>query len=366
MKSLVWPVLASVLLPTAVFGLPLDKIHLPPGFKIEVYADKVSNARDMTLGSKGTLFVGSLDEDKVRAVVDKNGDQRADEVITIASGLKMPNGVAFKNGALYVSALDRILRFDAIESHLDKPPAPVVVDSSFPNKEHHGWKFIAFGPDGWLYVPVGVPCNVCKQDDPRFGTIMRMQVDGTAKPEIYAKGIRNTVGFAWHPTTHELWFTDNGRDLAGDDFPPDELNNAPKKGMNFGFPYCHGPGTPDPDLGNQDCKKFTPQAAGLGAHVAALGMRFYTGQMFPKEYQNRIFIAEHGSWNRTIPSGYRIVTATLDEKGGVKSTEVFADGWLQDSKPWGRPVDVQVMPDGALAVSDDFAGVVYRISYAGR
>jgi glucose/arabinose dehydrogenase len=343
-------------------ALPLDKIKLPPGFAITVYADHVPNARGMTLGRNGTLFVGSRDKGEVYAVVDKDGDQRADTVLTIASDLRMPVGVAYRNGSLYVSAVDRILRFDQIEERLTKPPPPVVVTDSFPNERSHGWKFIAFGPDEKLYVPVGAPCNICEPDPDRYALIARVNPDGSGY-EVVARGVRNSVGFDWDPQTKDLWFTDNGRDYLGDNQPPDELNHAPKPGLHFGYPYCHGGTIADPEYGNKHaCREFTPPAVALGPHVASLGMRFYTGTMFPPEYRNQIFIAEHGSWNRSEKIGYRITLVSRDEQGHLRYS-VFAKGWLQGQTAWGRPVDVLVMPDGALLVSDDSAGVIYRISY---
>src|SRR5436309_1383222 len=343
-------------------SLPLDKIKLPPGFVITVYADNVPNARGMTLGQNGTLFIGTKDKGNVYAVVDRDGDQRADEVLTIARGLQMPVGVAYRNGSLYVSAVDRILRFDKIEQRLTNPPSPMVITDRFPTEKHHGWKFIAFGPDGKLYVPVGAPCNICDSDPDRYALIARLNPDGSGY-EIVAHGVRNSVGFDWDPRNHELWFTDNGRDLLGDDQPPDELNHASKPGMHFGYPYCHGGTIPDPEYGGQHaCREFTPPVVALGPHVASLGMRFYTGKMFPSEYQNQIFIAEHGSWNRSKKIGYRITSVSRDGQGQYRYS-VFAEGWLQGQEAWGRPVDVLAMPDGALLVSDDLAGVIYRISY---
>ncbi len=333
-------------------GQQLDRIKLPPGFEISVYARNVPNARSMVLSSSDTLFVGTRDAGNVYAVLDRDKDSKADEVITIARGLNMPNGVALRDGSLYVAEVNRILRYDNIEADLQNPPKPVVVNDGFPSDRSHGWKFIRFGPDGMLYVPVGAPCNVCERDDERYSTIMRMQPDGT-ELEVFAQGIRNTVGFDWHPETGELWFTDNGRDWLGDDMPPDELNHAPNPEMHFGFPYCHGGDIPDPEFGEQrNCEEFTPPAMRLGPHVAALGMRFYTGSMFPAEYQNQIFIAEHGSWNRSIPIGYRVTLVRLEGNKAV-SYEVFAEGWLQGNSAWGRSVDVLIMPDGALLVSDD-------------
>jgi glucose/arabinose dehydrogenase len=376
MSKLILAILSAVLLagPAAQQRpLPLDQIKLPPGFSIDVYAQEVPNAREMTLGANGTLFVGSRSARAVYAIVDRDRDQKADQVFTIARDLNDPNGVAFRDGALYVAEISRISRYDGIESRLEKPPAPVVVNKELPTETHHGQKFIAFGPDGLLYVPVGAPCNVCERaDDPRFATIMRMKPDGTGL-EVFASGVRNTVGFDWHPSTREMWFTDNGRDLLGDDIPPDELNRAPRKGMAFGFPYCHAGEVLDPEFGvKRPCAGFEPPARKLDPHGAAIGMRFYTGSMFPPEYRNQIFIAEHGSWNRTTPIGYRVMVAKL-QGNTVTSFTPFAEGWLQGvasrqgattrGQAWGRPADVLVMPDGALLVSDDTAGVIYRISY---
>ncbi len=342
----------------------LAKVSLPPGFHIEVYAADVPNARQMALSPGGTLFVGTREDGRVFAVVDRNHDQKADEVITIARGLKMPSGVAFKDGALYVGEISRITRYDGIEGRLASPPPPAVVNDSYPTDRHHGWKFIAFGPDGWLYVPVGAPCNVCERpDNPRYASITRMKPDGSAV-EIVAKGVRNSVGFDWNPANGQLWFTDNGRDELGDDVPHCELNHATAAGQHFGFPYCHAGTVADPEFGRKrPCSEFVAPAQGLGAHVAPLGMRFYTGQMFPASYRNRVFIAEHGSWNRSKKVGYRVVTVTLDGDR-VVAHEPFATGWLQGEEEWGRPVDVLVMPDGALLVSDDRAGAIYRITYA--
>jgi glucose/arabinose dehydrogenase len=377
-KFLILGLLAVIILVFAIYGVlrtvPISScgengtglacIKLPPGFSIDYYAENVKGARSMTLSPNGTLFVGSRDAGNVYAVLDRNNDSKADDVIVIAQGLNSPNGVAFRNGSLYVAEVSRIIRYDNIEAMLENPPAPVVVNNSFPSDQAHGWKYIKFGPDGKLYVPVGMPCNICNMEgvDERYGTIMRMEPNGS-QLEIFARGIRNTVGFAWHPQTEELWFTDNGRDWLGNDIPPDELNRAPQIGMHFGFPFCHAGDIPDPEFGSlRNCSEFTPPEMKLGPHVAALGMTFYTGTMFPEEYRNQIFIAEHGSWNREIPIGYRVSLVRL-ENGKAVSYELFADGWLQGLAAWGRPVDVFVMPDGALLVSDDKNNAIYRISY---
>ena len=346
-------------------GIHLEKIELPPGFSIELYATGVDNARSMVLSPDGVLFVGTRREGKLYAVVDSDRDFRADKIRVLADGLNMPNGVAFRKGALYVAEVNRILRYDDIESRLDSPPEPVVVNAQFPSDSHHGWKYIAFGPDERLYVPVGAPCNVCEKSDKRYSTIMRLRPDGS-ELEIFASGVRNSVGFDWRPESGVLWFTNNGRDWMGDDLPPDTLHRAAGSGLHFGFPYCHGGDIPDPEFGSKrSCDEFTPPALKLGAHVAALGMKFYNGEMFPPHFKGNIFIAEHGSWNRSTPVGYRITRVVLKGDRPIRY-EVFAGGWLQKDKAWGRPVDVLEMPDGSLLISDDRAGVIYRISYKRR
>lgn len=345
-------------------GLPLERVRLPPGFRIAPYATGVKNARSLALSPRGTLFVGTRTEGKVYAIPNADGDARGDRVITVASGLDSPNGVVFHEGALYVAEVSRILRFDALEDRLESPPAPVVVTDTYPDKAHHGWKFLALGPDGNLYVPVGAPCNVCDEADPIFASLTRIGLDGQGR-EIVAKGVRNTVGFTWHPVTKELWFTDNGRDGLGDDAPGDELNRLSREGEHFGFPFCHAGTIADEDHGaKMRCADTTPPVQVLGPHVAALGLRFYTGRMFPADYTNQILIAEHGSWNRSAKIGYRLTRVRL-EGNVAKAYEVFADGFLDAAKDeaWGRPVDVLVAPDGALLVSDDEAGAIYRIDH---
>jgi glucose/arabinose dehydrogenase len=359
MQSALLAASASLLLCSSAEAkkLPLERIKLPPGFSIEVWADNVPSARSLALGAQGTVFVGSRsDSGAVYAIHDRS-------ISVVAKGLRMPNGVAFKDGSLYVAELTRIVRFDQIESHLQDPPKPVVVYGELPKFEWHGWRYIAFGPDGLLYVGIGAPCNVCTVKDP-LGTVSRLKPDGSGF-EVFARGVRNSVGFDWQPSSKVLYFTDNGRDELGDDVPPDELNRAPKQDMSFGFPYCHGGEIPDPIYGkDKKCSELTPPLVKLHAHVAAIGMRFYTGSMFPAEYKDQIFIAEHGSWNRSVPIGYRIELVRL--RGESAKSEVFAEGWLQGREAWGRPADVLVMPDGALLVSDDKAGAVYRINYRAK
>ena len=347
-------------------SLPLNTIKLPAGFKIDVYAE-VDNARSMALSPSGILYVGNRNEDKVYAVKDTDGDFKADKKWILASDLNMPNGVAFRDGDLYIAEVSKISKLVGIESKLDNPGKPVTVYDKYPTEAHHGWKYIAFGPDGKLYVPVGAPCNICESKDPVFASITRMNADGTGM-EVFASGVRNSVGFTWHPTTKEIWFTDNGRDMLGDGIPPCELNTAPKAGMHFGYPYCHGGTIKDPEFGDKrPCGDFTKPAQNLGPHVAALGLKFYTGRMFPETYKGNLFIAEHGSWNRSKEAGhigYRISLVKV-ENNQSKGYEIFASGWLDtaSNKAWGRPVDVLLLPDGSMLVSDDQANVIYRISY---
>ncbi len=346
--------------------LPLESIRLPPGFSIELVA-RVPNARAMTWDAEGTLFVGSTGAGKVYAVsLPPAGTKGEAAIHVIAQGLAEPAGVAFRDGALYVSAIDRILRFDAVERRLANPPKPSIVTDRLPSDRHHGRKFIAFGPDGKLYVNIGAPCNVCEPDPARYANISRMNPDGSGF-EVFARGERNSVGFDWDPRTRELWFAVNGRDLLGDDSPPDTLNHAPKPGLDFGFPYCHAGSIADPEFGRKrDCSVFTPPAQKLGPHVAPLGMRFYTGSAFPPRFRDGIFIAEHGSWNRSHKIGYRVTFVPLDERRRATGYEVFAEGWLSGEQAWGRPADVLVAPDGSLFVSDDLAGAIYRIRYRGQ
>ncbi len=346
-------------------GDVLHEIKLPEGFKIELYATEVENARSLAQGPEGVIFVGSRNEGKVYAVVDEDGDWKSDKTYVLAEKLNMPNGVAYRDGDLYIAEVSKVSVMRGIDAKLSNPPEMQTIRADFPDEKHHGWKYIAFGPDDKLYVPVGAPCNVClkEDEDKRFATIMRMNADGS-EPEVFAQGIRNSVGFDWHPETKELWFTDNGRDWMGDTKPNDELNRAQEKGMHFGYPYCHAGEYADPKFGKKrTCWEFTVPARKLGAHVSSLGMSFIEKDVFPEEYQNSVFIAEHGSWNKTVPDGYRITRVEL--KGNLAvNYEVFADGWLNGAERLGRPVDVLEMEDGSLIVSDDYANCIYRITYS--
>lgn len=344
-------------------GLPLEKLTLPPGFKVGVFA-RVENARSLALGSAGVIYVGNRKADKVYAVKDEDGDWVADRTYVLDSGLNMPNGVAFKDGDLYVAEVSKVWRYRDIESNLAQPPRPEMIYQDYPTESHHGWKYIAFGPGGKLYVPVGAPCNICKSKNPVFASITRMNEDGSGM-EIIAEGVRNTVGFAWHPTTGELWFTDNGRDMMGDNYPPCELNRVARAGLHFGYPYCHGGDIADPEFGHErPCSDFQRPVWNFEAHTAPLGMKFYTGEMFPAEYHGDVIVAQHGSWNRSKKIGYRLIRVQLEGNRAIKS-EVFMEGWLDSDRQdqWGRPVDVLQMPDGSLMISDDLAGAIYRVSY---
>ncbi len=346
--------------------LPIDRLTIPEGFKIEVYADSIKGARSMAMGDDGTLFVSTRNKKTVYAIQDLDQDFKADHITILDSTLNVPNGIAFKDGSLYVAEVDRLLRYDDIESKLENPPTPVVVYDDYPSEFHHGWKYIAFGPDGKLYVPVGAPCNICERsaEDERFATITRMDPDGSNR-EIYAKGVRNTVGFTWHPETKELWFTDNGRDMLGDDIPPCELNRVTEAGQHFGYPYCHGGTVKDPEFGDQHpCDDFVAPVQALGAHVAPLGVKFNTGNMFPEKYKGHAFIAEHGSWNRSKKVGYKISLVKIEDSKAV-AYETFIEGWLDDASQdqFGRPVDLLFLKDGSLLISDDYGNAIYRVTH---
>lgn len=358
MRHLLLPLFLLLSMSSYGEDLPLHLLKLPDGFTISIYAS-LSEPRQMAMGSKDIVFVGSRGAGKVYAILP---DSKGTKVFTIASGLDNPNGVAFHNGSLYIAEISRILRFDNIESHLSNPLPPVVINDSLPKAREHGWRYIRFGPDEKLYISIGAPCNVCLKKDERFATIMRMDADGKHL-EIYSKGIRNSVGFDWDPITRNLWFTDNGRDWMGDNSPPDLINYAPNKNLNFGFPFCHGKNTPDPDFGKiHPCSAFTPPTYELPAHVAPLGISFYTGKQFPSRYFDQAFICEHGSWNRSHKIGFQLVTAKI-QNDHVEEVKPFISGWLQGEKAWGRPVDTIMMKDGSLLISDDYANVIYRVQY---
>ena len=346
----------------ALEKLPVDKLKVPAGFKVEVYANGLANARSLARGTDGTIFVGTRQVGRVYAITEKDGKRT---VKTIAEKLHRPNGVAFKDGTLFVAELSRVLRYDDIEKKLDNPPEPKVIYEDLPKDEPHGWKFIGIGPDNKLYVPIGAPCNIC-EPPATHAQIRRINLDGSGA-EVVARGVRNSVGFDWQPGTGNLWFTDNGRDWLSESVPNDELNRVTKPGEeSFGFPYCHQGDLLDIEHGwGKSCAEFTAPAAQMGPHSAALGMRFYTGAMFPAQYKNTIFVARHGSWNKTARVGGDIQVVTLNADGSVAKMEDFLTGFLQENVYVGRPVDLLVMPDGSLLVSDDYNGAVYRISYAG-
>jgi glucose/arabinose dehydrogenase len=341
--------------------LPTPHLKLPKGFKIEVYASGIPNARSLRLGDKGTVFVSNRQLDKVYAIVDKHGKR---EAIVIASGLDRPNGLAFRNGTLYIAEGTQISKLEHIEDHLDNPPKPVVIYNDFLNHQSHGWKFMGLGPDNKLYVNVGSPCNICEPPETN-GQLRRINLDGSS-PEAVVRGVRNSVGFDWHPKTKELWFTDHGRDWAGDKGVEDELNKVSKPGGFYGFPYCHNHNTPDPDVKKPNpCEVVTKPVALLGAHAAGMGIKFYTGKMFPAEYQNTAFIARKGSWNREKPNGFDVVNVRIGDDGKA-AIRPFMTGFNESKeayKFWGRPAYIAQMPDGALLVSDEQVGAIYRVSY---
>ena len=350
----------------------LNKINLPDGFKISIYANNIENARSMSISPSGTVFVGNRKADNVFALKDIDGDGKVDKKYLITDKLKnMPNGVSYHKGDLYVAEVNKIWLFKDVEDNLKKydevgfyPEDPILISDEFPSDKHHGWKYISVGPDNKLYVPVGAPCNICESRDEIYSTITRMDLDGSNR-EIFARGVRNTVGFTWHPETGEMWFTDNGRDMLGDNYPPCELNRISKPNEHYGYPYCHGGNISDPEFGSKyPCDDFIKPVQNLGPHVAPLGVKFYNGNMFPEEYRGDIFIAEHGSWNRTKKIGYRITRVKID---GNKSLgyEPFIYGWLEKDKndAWGRPVDLVFLVDGSMLISDDYANVIYRVTY---
>lgn len=363
--------LLGVALGVTAAAKPDPQLRVPPGFAIEVWAADLPDARTLALGTRGTVFVGSRKAGAIYALTDRNGDGRPDETRVLASGLQLPTGLAFHDGDLYVAEVDRLWKWPAIESRLDHPPERVMVRSDLPDKTHHGWRFIDFGPDGRLYLAIGAPCNVCAID--RFGpkneleyaSITRMNADGSDW-QVVARGVRNSVGFTWHPQSKRLWLTDNGRDWLGDDSPSCELNQLTRVGEDFGFPYCHAGSIKDPDFGDLGrCEQATPPAARLGPHVAPLGLEFYSGAQFPGEYRGDLFVALHGSWNRSRKSGYRVDRVRL-EGDRVVAVEPFVEGWLHNEAVSGRPADVMQMPDGSLLISDDLGGRIYRVHYVGE
>jgi len=350
-------------------SVSLGYLEAPAGFEVSIFADNVKNARQMAMSDSGILYVGSRREGKVYAIVDQNNDYKADSVYTIIEDLRLPNGVAYKDGSLFVAEVSKIWRFDDIDKNYMSNPEPTLVTDKLPTEGHHGWKYIAFGPDEKLYVPIGAPCNICnhENDNPLFATLTKMNADGT-EHEIVAKGIRNTVGFTWHPETENIWFTDNGRDWMGDDIPPCELNEITGEDQHFGYPYLHGNDVWDPEFGEAGKDKeipFKKPVQELGAHVAPLGVLFYTGSMFPDVYKNRALIAEHGSWNRSEKVGYRISQVTFDKDGNPTNYESFITGWLQGEEDIkGRPVALLQLKDGSLLISDDNSGKIYRVTYS--
>jgi glucose/arabinose dehydrogenase len=345
--------------PKAPGEILVNKIKVPQGFKVELWAHGINNARVMTWGDKGTLFVSSRVAGNVYAIVDKGSSR---EVKVIAKGLNLPNGVAFKDGTLYVAEISKISKYENIESSLDNPPAPKIVYDILPRDAPHGWKFLAFGPDGKLYFNIGAPCNICIPPD-THANISRINSDGSGF-EYWAHGVRNSVGFDWHPVTKELYFTTHARDWMGEDVPSDRFDHAPKKGLHFGYPYCHQGDIPDPQFhSGRSCSEFAPPLIKTGPHVGGNGVMFYTGSMFPPEYKNRAFLAQRGAWNRTQKTGYQVMMVTL-RTGDVPKYEVFAEGWLENNQPWGRPNYTTQMKDGSILLSDDYAGAIYRISYS--
>lgn len=335
----------------------LGDIRLPAGFSIEFYAE-VPNARSLVLGNNGVVFASNRRADSIYAVDPGPGGRN--RVIEIDDDLSTPNGIAYRDGDLYVAEISRVLVYRGIDDRLNDPPEPEVLDIELPSRGHHGWRYIDFGPDGKLYISIGAPCNVCEEEG--FAEIIRLNVDGSER-ETVARGVRNSVGFTWHPDTAELWFTDNGRDMMGDDIPACELNRVRETGQHFGFPYCHAGDVPDPKFGRgKSCGDYEPPVQNLGPHVAPLGLVFYTGDMFPESYRGQVLIAEHGSWNRSDKIGYRITLVQLDGNESL-GYETFAEGWLNGQETRGRPVDLLVMPDGSLLVSDDYDDKIYRIRY---
>lgn len=352
----------------------LAKLSMQEGFTISVYTDQVPGARSLSISPDGVLYVGTRQSyprrqniGKVYAVVDTDDDGLAETVHTVAEGLNVSNGVAFHQGSLYIAELNRVIRIDNVETDLGEQKPFTVINDDFPSDMMHGWKYLGIGPDNRIYVPVGAPCNICDRGADGYSNIQVMNLDGSDK-QVYARGIRNTVGFDWHPDTGELWFTDNGSDGMGDELPNDELNHAPEQGMHFGYPFCHEGSLPDKDFGvGVDCGSYQQPVAKMGPHVAAIGMRFYTGEQFPETLRNQPIVALHGSWNRTKEAGhtgYKVVAPRIDENNQFIEIQTLVEGWLEeDNSYWGRPVDIEMAPDGSVYISDDLAGVIYKLSY---
>ncbi|MBC3767886.1 PQQ-dependent sugar dehydrogenase [Neptunicella marina] len=360
LNRFMWVIIA-IAFTAAANALPLEKLQLPQGYKIAVYASDVKNARQMVLGDKGTLFVGSRRAGVVNALLDTNNDHKIDQVIEIANGLNMPSGITFKEGDLYIGEVHQVIRFKNIESHLQSPGKPEVVVSDLPTDKHHGWKYLGFGPDNKLYVPVGAPCNICDANA-NYSSIFRYDLK-TGKKETVARGVRNSVGFDWDPATGDFWFSDNGRDMMGDDIPPCEINHVTETGQHFGYPYFHGGDIADPEFGQgKNAEDYTAPALKIQAHSAPLGIHFYRGNMFP-DLKGKLLIAEHGSWNRSKKVGYQVTVATVNGNNLVDHHPLVS-GWLEaNEQVWGRPADVTELPDGSLLISDDSANAIYRVTY---
>ena len=340
----------------------LSSLKLPPGFMIDIYA-RVPDARSLTLSEDGVVFVGTRRAGKIYAIVPNKQRTKAKKVVEIDSNLSLPNGVAYKDGSLYVAAVNKLIKYENVLGKLSQKQRPIIITDKLPSSSYHGWRYLKFGPDGWLYVSIGAPCNACLSNDQRYASIMRIQSDGSNQ-QIYAHGVRNTVGFTWHPKTQQLWFTDNGKDWLGDNEPADEINVAEKAGLHFGFPYVHAGNILDQKFGkNVESSNFQPPLIKLQAHTAPLGLLFYVGKLFPSQYVGRLLVAQHGSWNRSSKVGYQISSIQINNQTKTSETKTFISGWLQGQKYWGRPVDLLQMPDGALLISDDYAGLIYRVSY---
>ncbi|OUS71242.1 sorbosone dehydrogenase [Pseudoalteromonas sp. A601] len=338
----------------------LKELSVAQGFEVSIFADDVENARQIAVSKKGIVYVGSRKAGKVYALIDHNSDGVADKQILVASDLSMPSGLAIKGDDLYVGEVHRIIRFKNIDKQLKAPKYEVVYDA-LPTERHHGWKFLRFAPTGELIIPVGVPCNICAEDE-RFGRIFALDVN-TKQITTLAKGVRNSVGFDFHPSTQAMWFSDNGRDMMGDDIPPDELNRLTNEGEHFGFPYVHAGAILDPEFGKgKSTSDYTAPALALAAHVAPLGIHFYNGKQFPSDYKQQLFVAEHGSWNRSKKSGYKVAVATIEQGRVIKYTP-FITGFMKNEETLGRPVAFAELADGSLLISDDYANVIYRVSY---